>query len=74
MDISKMTSKYQATIPQEIRKFLGLGKGDAVNFRIENERVVVEKARPVDWQFARFTGETLSEWDSPEDDEAFRGL
>jgi AbrB family looped-hinge helix DNA binding protein len=74
MEISKLTTKYQATIPQEVRRFLGLGKGDVVRFQIENNRVVIEKAKPMDWQFAHFTENTLSEWDSPEDDEAFSNL
>jgi len=51
-----------------------LDKGDTVSFNIENNKVVIEKAKPTDRQFAKFTESTLSEWNSGEDDEAFRGL
>lgn len=74
MDISKLTSKYQTTIPLEVRNFLGLEKGDAVSFSIKDEKVIIEKARPMDWQFAKFVENTLDEWNSPEDDEAFKDL
>ncbi len=74
MEISKLTSKYQATIPLQIRSFLGLNKGDVIKFEIENNHVLLEKARPIDWQFIKFVENTLDEWNSDEDDETFRDL
>lgn len=74
MEFSKLTLKYQATIPRDVRQCLGLHQGDVIGFRITNQQVILEKAKPIDWQFAKFTEGTLDEWNSKEDDEAFRDL
>lgn len=39
--LAKITSKGQVTIPHEIRKKLGIGKDDTVDFIIEGARVVL---------------------------------
>ncbi|EKD41969.1 MAG: hypothetical protein ACD_73C00419G0002 [uncultured bacterium] len=36
MIATKLNSKYQATIPLEIRKKLNLGKGDLLVFELKN--------------------------------------
>lgn len=74
MEISKLTTKYQATIPQAIRQYLDLDKGDRISFLIENQHVIIKKTKPIDWQFAKFVESTLDEWNSKEDDESFRDL
>ncbi len=71
---SRLTRKYQATIPQAVREKLDLHAGDVVAFEIENETVVVRKARAIDTAFAQAVGETLSEWASAHDEEAYRDL
>ena len=38
---SKVTSKYQATIPLAVRRKLSLKPGDAVVFEIENDTITV---------------------------------
>jgi antitoxin PrlF len=45
---SKLTSKYQATIPEPVRKALHLGAGDAIAFDIDDNQIRLRKARPVD--------------------------
>jgi AbrB family looped-hinge helix DNA binding protein len=74
LEISKLTSKYQATIPGGVRKLLKLGKGDTVIFRREGGRVVLDKARPQDAAWASLAQSSLTEWNSPDDDEAFADL
>lgn len=59
---SRITSKAQTTIPAAVRKALGLKEGDLVAYRIEEGRVVMTRAEPVEDPFATFT-----EWDSPAD-------
>jgi antitoxin PrlF len=59
---SRITSKAQTTIPAAVRKALGLKEGDFVTYRIEEGRVILTRAEPVDDPFATFT-----EWDSPAD-------
>jgi antitoxin PrlF len=72
--ISKMTSKYQATIPMAVREALGLAKGDAVAFEVNDGRVSLRRATPVDLVYAKGLQSTLGEWDSPADDQAYANL
>jgi antitoxin PrlF len=74
MEISKLTSKYQATIPLEIRSILGLSKGDTILFEVSNNKVTLKKAPTIDWKYLSSVEKTLDEWNSEEDDEAFRNL
>lgn len=72
--VSRLTSKYQATIPLAVRTALGISKGDAVAFALENGQVRLTRATPRDLAFAQAVEGTLSEWNSAADDEAYRGL
>ena len=72
--ISKLTRKYQATIPAEVRKALRLSAGDAIAFDVEDGEVRLRKAGPVDLAFSRAVEGTLDEWASPEDEDAYRDL
>ena len=71
---SKLTRKYQATIPEPVRRLLRLEAGDSIAFDIKNNHVHIRKARPVDLAFTRSLEGTLSEWASEADEEAYRGL
>lgn len=75
---SKLTTKSQATIPEKIRKVLGLRPGDSVAFEIfesdDNKKVIIRKATPIDVEFARALESTLSEWLSTNDEEAYSEL
>lgn len=71
---SKVTQKYQATIPQAVRKKLAIEKGDRVIFEIEDEKVVLKKLSPVDWEYLESVSATLGEWSSVADEEAYRDL
>ena len=72
---SRITSKGQATIPAPVRKRLELKSGDTVLFS-ESERgvVAIRRAEPLDLEFLDTLGATLSEWNSENDDRAFRDL
>lgn len=73
--VSKLTSKYQTTVPAAVRAALGLRKGDAVAFEIAEEGgVTVRKAIVLDLPFATALEPLLSEWDSADDEEAYSGL
>ena len=71
---SKLTSKYQATIPEPVRKILHLGSGDVIAFDIEEDGIHVRKARPADLLFAKALEGTMSEWESEADEESYRDL
>lgn len=72
--VSRLTSKYQATIPRPVRERLGVGTGDSIAFVVENDRVWVRRAEPLDWEFARALSGTMGEWLSPADEDAYREL
>ncbi len=40
---ARVTSKGQVTIPKGVREALGLRRGDAVRFRVEESRAVIAK-------------------------------
>jgi len=71
---SKLTSKYQATIPEPVRRVLHLNAGDAIAFDIDDNQIRLRKARPVDLAFSQALEGTLSEWQSDADEEAYRDL
>ncbi len=74
VSVSRLTSKFQATIPLAVRNALGVAQGDAIAFEIENGLVRLTRANPRDIAFAQAVEGTLCEWDSAADDEAYRGL
>jgi antitoxin PrlF len=71
---SKVTQKYQATIPQTVREKLAIDKGDRVIFEIEDEKVVLKKLSTLDWEYLESIAATLGEWSSEADEEAYRDL
>lgn len=72
--ISKLTKKYQATVPQVVRKKLNLNAGDIIAFEIDNDIVKLKKAKTIDIEFANALTPTLSEWESRNDEEAYNEL
>lgn len=74
MKASKLTTKYQATVPKEVREFLGLSSGDGLQWEIEDGHVVVKKVSKMDLEWQRSIEMTMNEWNSPEDDEAYGSL
>ena len=44
LDLGKITSKGQITIPAEIRKFLGVSRGDRIIFERKDGDIVIKKA------------------------------
>ena len=72
--ISKLTKKYQATVPEVVRSKLELKAGDVIAFEIDNEIIKIRKARPIDIAFSSALVPTLSEWESQNDEEAYNDL
>lgn len=67
---SKLTTKAQTVIPQEVRQRLGVKPGDRLRYRMTGKSVVLEKAESEsDDPFA-----TFNEWASEADDRAFKSL
>lgn len=74
LQTSKLTTKFQATVPTSVRKVLQLKAGDLVGFEIDGNEVRLRRATPLDLAFAQALEGTLSEWSSKEDDQAFKDL
>ncbi len=73
--ISKLTAKSRAAILEKIRNILNLAPGNSVVFEVgEDNKVAIRKAAPIDIEFAKALEDTLSEWMSADDIEAYRDL
>jgi len=72
---AKISSKGQVTVPASIRKALKVKAGDSLAWDIENDgRITVRRLEPIDLAYLSALHGTLSEWNSAEDDEAYRDL
>jgi antitoxin PrlF len=72
--VSKVTQKYQATIPQAVREKLQIEQGDCISFEIKDEEIVLKKALPLDWEYLNAVSTTMSEWSSDADEKAWHDL
>ncbi len=74
MKTSKLSSQGQVTVPKAIREELALQPGDLVAYEVVDGKVVLSRVDPFDASYHAALSTTLDEWDSPEDDEAFKDL
>ncbi|TWA69414.1 AbrB family looped-hinge helix DNA binding protein [Azospirillum brasilense] len=74
MHISRLAADNRALIPQDVRDALGLKEGDPILFSVKDGQAVIRKAPIVDTAYLKALEGSLSEWASPEDDEAFDDL
>lgn len=72
MITSKLTSKAQTTIPQAVRRHLGLKPGDLIGFVIEDERIVL--TRPLAATPQRAPVAVFGEWESDADQKSYDRL
>ena len=75
MEMSKVTSKFQATVPADVRAALGIGAGDALAWSVR-DGVAMVRRMPKDlrgWDPLVWLS-LADEWLSPEDEDAFRDL
>ena len=74
METAKITARGQTTIPKNIREAANLNEGDVIAFEIEGDHLVVYKVVPGQDDYLAGLSKVLSEWASPEDEEAWRDL
>jgi antitoxin PrlF len=72
MIISKLTTKAQTTIPQPVRAALHLGPGDQLAYEIDDQRVILTKAKGSGKTDDPFR--TFGEWSSEADAKAYAKL
>ena len=75
MELARVTAKGQATIPKRIREAAHIREGDMLAFDLDsNNRIIIRRIdSTIDIELWAFQ-ETLSEWKSPQDEEAWRDL
>ncbi len=74
MHLSQLSAEGQITVPKEIQKLLALKPGDMIAYEVREGIVILKRVEPCDAAFHHALSSTLDEWDTPEDDEAFRDL
>ena len=72
--VSKLSSKGQIKIPASIRSAMSLKPGDFITYSLNGNSVKLKKIEPFDAAYHAAVAETLEEWNSPVDDEAFSVL
>ncbi len=74
MEIAKLTSKGQMTIPKRLRERFHLAAGDLLALSVEDGRIVMRRIEPEENDYLQAVEGTLAEWRSPEDEKAWRDL
>ena len=74
MLVSKISSKGQITIPKQVRDAIGVSYGDVIRYEVRGSVASIRRIEPLDAAFHAAVSQTLTEWTSPEDEEAFRDL
>jgi AbrB family looped-hinge helix DNA binding protein len=74
MQTSKLSSKGQVTLPRKIRLALGARAGDMIAYEVEGDVVRLRRLEPFDAAFHAALSNTLDEWATEADEEAFRDL
>ncbi|QOJ19879.1 MAG: AbrB/MazE/SpoVT family DNA-binding domain-containing protein [Gammaproteobacteria bacterium] len=74
--LAKLSPKGQITVPAEVRKRLQLKAGDTLAWEVlENGKISVHRVEEsLDVSYLAALNDVLSEWNSTEDDEAYRNL
>ena len=71
---SRLSNKGQVTVPKKVRDAIGVRPGDIVAYELADGIVTLRRVAPLDMAFHAGVEQTLGEWASPEDEEAFDGL
>ena len=74
MEIAKISARGQTTIPKRIRDEFGLNDSDVISFEVEDDHLIVRKVTRAQDDYLQGVSATLSEWASPEDEDAWRDL
>ena len=73
MELARIGARGQTTIPKRVRVAANLHAGDTLAFEVQPDHLVVRKM-PVAQDAYQGLAHTLDEWNSPEDEAAWRDL
>ena len=71
---SRISGKGQVTIPKKIRETLGASPGDLIAYEVNGNIVTLKRIGPFDAAYHAALSQTLDEWTTAEDEEAFHDL
>jgi bifunctional DNA-binding transcriptional regulator/antitoxin component of YhaV-PrlF toxin-antitoxin module len=75
LEVSVRANAVRVTIPKQIRSVLGIEPGDFVEYAIRADNVVtLKRVERFDVEFHQALESTLDEWQTAEEEEAFRDL
>ena len=75
MLISELSPDDQIKIPEEVKHKLHMKSGDRITFEIiSSETVLLRKIHDIDDEYAKALSDTLNEWGSSYDEEAYKDL
>lgn len=75
MELARVTAKSQITIPKRIREAAHIREGDMLVFAMDsNNRIIVKRIDSATDAELSALQETLSEWNSPQDEAAWHDL
>lgn len=74
MELTKLSTKGQMTIPKKIRELLGLHEGDVLALETDGKRVVLSKLPASDMAHLKALEASLNEWLTEADEAAYRDL
>lgn len=74
VELARLTARGQTTIPKRIREAADLRRGDVLAFDLIGKELRVRKVPPTADEYLRAVTETLEEWNSKEDELAWRDL
>ena len=74
MEFPKATARGQTMIASSVRETAHLAEGDGIDSEIERDHLRACRATSGPDDYLGGLGKCLSEWNSPEDEEAWRDL
>lgn len=74
VELARLTARGQTTIPKRIREAADLRQGDLLAFDLIGKELRVRKVPQASDEYLRAVTETLEEWNSREDELAWRDL
>ena len=74
MELARIGARGQTTIPKRVTVAAGLRAGDTLAFEVKADHLIVRKMPVAQHAYLCALEHTLDEWNSPQDENAWRDL